>query len=129
MRPEVNNYLQRFRAVEQEGITLLVDDIVELLGAKEPGVVGAFAENLNGKTMADLVCPSLLDEWQEFLRQINLDYIGLERVRSNLQLRLSEAAGRMVVVDSNEVYALNFGFNIPSLSIHPRPILSLVRDH
>lgn len=128
MCPEVNDYLQRFRAIKQEGIMLLVDDLVEALGAKRLSVAGSLAESLNGKAVAELVEASLLEEWQEFLRQLKLDCIDLERVRSNLQLRLSELASRTVIVDPSEVQELNFGFGIPSLPAHSRPVLSLVRS-
>jgi hypothetical protein len=128
MRQEVNSYLQRLRSVEQEGIMLLVDDLMDGLGVKKSDLSKDLAGSLHGKTVAELVGRSLLEEWQDFTRQVKLGPIGLERVRSTLQLRLSESTGTVVIVDPNDVHALNFGFTIPSLPVYSRPTLSLVRS-
>lgn len=127
MRPEVNSYLQRHRSFEQEGITLLVDDLMDGLGVKKPQSPEGLAGSINGKTVAELVDRSLLEEWRNFTSQINLTQAGLERIRSALQLRLSESTGMVVIVDPNDVHILNFSFSIPSLSVHSRPLLTLVR--
>lgn len=127
MRPEVNNYLRRFRSIEQEGITLLVDDLMDGLGIKKLKSPENLAGSINGKTVAELVNRSLLEEWRSFTAQINLTQAGLERVRSALQLRLSESTGMVVIVDPNDVHILNFGFSVPSISVHSRPLLTLVR--
>ena len=128
MRGEVNDYLKKYRAVEQEGVTLLVDDIVDGLGVKASESPEDLARSLHDKTLAELVDTLLLEEWHEFSLQVNLGYFGLERVRSTLQQRLSEYAGRVVIVDPCDVRALNFGFIIPSLPVSSRPILTLVKN-